>query len=95
VCVSFIDVFAQKGFKIFGNARNVKNENAGFDRWVMPLYEKAGPKFPIHSVIVVTATAVEPIVAPSYRLFPEQVTEQGLVEAACRTYGVVRREGVT
>jgi hypothetical protein len=89
VCVSFIDVFAQRGVKIFGGALNIKKENTDFGRWAGPLYEKAGPKFSIHGVIVVTATAVEPIMAPSYRLFPEQTTEQGQIQAAYRRYGVV------
>ncbi|MDR0808427.1 MAG: pyridoxamine 5'-phosphate oxidase family protein [Gemmobacter sp.] len=88
VCVSFIDIFTQKGLKVFGTAQNVEKEDAGFDRWVTPLREKAGPRFPIHSVIVVTATAVVQIVAPSYRLFPEQVTEQGMADDARRIYGV-------
>jgi predicted pyridoxine 5'-phosphate oxidase superfamily flavin-nucleotide-binding protein len=93
VCVSFIDIFAQKGIKIFGSARNIKKKNAEFEQWVKPLREKAGSKFPIHSVIVVAAAAVEPIIAPSYRLFPEETTEQNQIQAAYNTYGVSERKG--
>ncbi|MDO9158010.1 MAG: hypothetical protein Q7U45_01030, partial [Burkholderiaceae bacterium] len=46
-------------------------------------------KFPIRAAILVTVTAVEPIVAPSYRLFPSDTTEASQVASAMRTYGVV------
>jgi predicted pyridoxine 5'-phosphate oxidase superfamily flavin-nucleotide-binding protein len=92
VCVSFIDIFAQRGIKVFGNARHVMKEDADFDQWVKPLREKAGSRFPIHGVIVIAATTVESIVAPSYRLFPAQTTEQGQIQAAYDAYGVVERE---
>jgi predicted pyridoxine 5'-phosphate oxidase superfamily flavin-nucleotide-binding protein len=88
VCVSFIDVFVQKGFKVFGAARNVRRQDADFARWSAPLAAMAGPRFPIHSVIVVRASAVEPILAPSYRLHPADTTEASQVAAAMRAYGV-------
>lgn len=88
VCLSFIDVLVQKGFKVYGTAMNVGKAEPTFSYWAAPLIKKAGPRFPIHSVIVVTATAVEPIVAPSYRLYPAETTEQSQVESALRTYGV-------
>ena len=88
VCLSFIDVFAQKGFKVFGVASDVTPEAAEYFRWVEPLRMMAGNRFPIHSVFVVRATAVEPIIAPSYRLYPSETTEASQVQAALRTYGV-------
>jgi predicted pyridoxine 5'-phosphate oxidase superfamily flavin-nucleotide-binding protein len=88
VCVSFIDVFSQKGFKVLGSARNVKKSEAEFTALSVPLEEKAGSRFPLHSVLVVTATRVEAILAPSYRLYPEATTEQSQIESAMRTYGV-------
>jgi predicted pyridoxine 5'-phosphate oxidase superfamily flavin-nucleotide-binding protein len=88
VCASFIDVFAQKGFKVMGTARNVIRPEADFARWAAPLEAKAGPRFPVHSVIVVTARAVESILAPSYRLYPTETTEASQVASAMRAYGV-------
>jgi uncharacterized protein len=88
VCVSFVEVFVQKGFKVTGTARNVRPADADFAHWAAPLLAQAGPRFPIHSVLLVTATAVEPIVAPSYRLYPADTTEQAQVEGAMRSYGV-------
>jgi predicted pyridoxine 5'-phosphate oxidase superfamily flavin-nucleotide-binding protein len=88
VCVSFIDVFAQKGFKVMGTARNIPRNEPAYAEWAQSLQIKAGPRFPIHSVIVVKAQTVEPIVAPSYRLYPDTTTKQSQIEAALRTYGV-------
>lgn len=88
VCVSFIDVFVQKGFKVTGVARNVFQQDAEFARWVAPLEVKAGPRFQIHSVMVVRAKSVSAILAPSYRLYPAETTEQAQVASAMRAYGV-------
>lgn len=88
VCVGFVDVFVQKGFKVFGEARNVRRQDPEFVRWAAPLEVIAGPRFPVHSVLLVRATAIEPILAPSYRLYPAETTEQAQVASALRTYGV-------
>ncbi len=88
VCVSFIDVLVQKGFKVMGAARSIQRGDSAYAEWARPLQAKAGPRFPIHSAIVVQAQTVEPIVAPSYRLYPDTTTEQSQMEAALRTYGV-------
>lgn len=93
VCVSFVDVFVQKGFKVLGAARNVGKRDAGFANWAAPLQAMAGPRFSIHSVIVVRATAFEPILAPSYRLYAGETTEQAQVAAAMRAYGVRPADG--
>jgi len=88
VCVSFVDIFVQKGFKIRGTAHIVTPEEDAYSQWAGPLEAKAGPRFPIRAVIVVAVQAVEPIVAPSYWLYPETTTEASQIEAAHRTYGV-------
>jgi predicted pyridoxine 5'-phosphate oxidase superfamily flavin-nucleotide-binding protein len=93
VCVSFIDIFVQKGVKVFGTARNIRRQDDGFSDWAAPLQAKAGPRFPIHSVIVIRASAVEPILAPSYRLYATETTEKGQVQSAMRTYGVLPVSG--
>ncbi len=94
VCVSFIDVFAQKGYKVVGEAVNVVRSDPSFHSWAASLLSKAEPRFRLHSVIVVRAVSVEPIVAPSYRLYPNETTEEGQIASAHRTYGVVAGTGV-
>ena len=86
--MSFVDIFVQKGFKIRGTAHIVTPEEDAYSQWAGPLEAKAGPRFPIRAVIVVAVQAVEPIVAPSYWLYPETTTEASQIEAAHRTYGV-------
>lgn len=93
VCVSFIDVFVQKGFKITGTARNLGRADAGFAQWAAPLEAKAGPRFPLRSVLVVEAMAVERILAPSYRLHPDETTEESQIASAMRAYGVRPADG--
>jgi len=88
VCVSFIDVFVQKGFKIIGTAQNIARHAPDYAHWVRPLQAKAGTRFTIHSVMVVKVQSIEAILAPSYRLYPQKTTEQSQIESAMRTYGV-------
>lgn len=89
VCVSFIDVFIQKGFKVQGLARNVNKSEAEFRAWAEPLEAMAGPRFPLRSVIIVKAIKVERILAPSYRLYADETSEESQVASAMRSYGVV------
>nr|WP_298115035.1 pyridoxamine 5'-phosphate oxidase family protein [uncultured Pseudomonas sp.] len=91
ICLSFIDVFVQKGFKIIGTATELKPSVPEYSRWVDPLLAMAGDRYPIHSVFVVRAISVEPIVAPSYRLYPSETTEESQIQSALRTYGVSQR----
>ena len=88
VCVSFIDVFVQKGFKVSGVAQNIVKQDADYEKWAAPLNAMAGPRFPIRSVILIQVTACEPILAPSYQFYPLATTEQGQTASAMRAYGV-------
>jgi uncharacterized protein len=89
VCLSFIDVFVQKGYKVLGSARNIASNAPDFAHWAAPLLPLAGTRFKIHSVIVVRVDALEPIVAPSYRLYPDTTTEASQIASAMQTYGVM------
>jgi hypothetical protein len=92
VCLSFVDVFVQKGFKLQGLARIVATGDAHYSIWAGPLERMVEGKFNILSVIVVQVLTVEPILAPSYRIYPQVTTEQGQVDAAMRRYGVKPRD---
>lgn len=88
VCLSFVDVFVQKGFKLVGTAHEVQVENPAFAAWAAPLLAMVGQRFVIHSVLVIRVTSVGAIVAPSYRFLPNETSEASQIEAAMRTYGV-------
>jgi predicted pyridoxine 5'-phosphate oxidase superfamily flavin-nucleotide-binding protein len=88
VCLSFVDVFVQKGFKLLGTAREVRAADPEFATWAKPLLAMVGQRFVIHSVLVIRVTSVAPIVAPSYRFYPDETTEASQVESAMRAYKV-------
>jgi predicted pyridoxine 5'-phosphate oxidase superfamily flavin-nucleotide-binding protein len=88
VCLSFVDVFVQKGFKLKGSAHEVRAADPAFARWATPLLAMVGQRFVIQSVLVIRVTSVVTIVAPSYRFYPYETTEVSQVTSAMRTYGV-------
>lgn len=90
VCVSFIDVFAQRGYKLRGVAEMVRPADPQHSQFLAPLRQITKDAFPIRGIIKVNVTAAEPIIAPSYRLIAG-TTEQSQVAAAMRAYGVMPR----
>ena len=88
VCVSFIHVFKQKGFKLKGVASVLQPGDPAYTEKHWPLYKIAGGRFPIHSIIQVRVNSAHRILAPSYRLYPE-TTETGQIADAMKTYGVL------
>jgi uncharacterized protein len=87
VCVSFLDIFAQKGHKLFGKAFVIKPSNDEYSDAVAPLLKMVGPSFPIHAVFKIVVTQAQQILAPSYRLVPG-TTEESQRKSAYKTYGV-------
>ncbi|WP_028996816.1 pyridoxamine 5'-phosphate oxidase family protein [Azohydromonas australica] len=90
-CLSFIDVFIQKGFKVKGRAEVIDPAHPEFSKWSAPLREMTQDRFPLHSVIVLHPASVEPIVAPSYLFFAAETTEQTQIASAMTAYGVQPR----
>lgn len=88
VCVSFVDVFVQKGYKLTGTARVIGPADPDYARWAAPLVAMAGRHFTILGVIAVDVLSVEPIIAPAYRFHPAGTTEQRQVADAMRRYRV-------
>lgn len=92
VCLSFVDVWVQKGFKLLGIAHEVRDLDPAFAAWAAPLLTMVGERFVIRSVLVIRVTSVAAIVAPSYRFFPNETSETSQIEAALRSYGVRPRD---
>lgn len=88
VCVSFVNVFTQKGFKLLGEAKVIAPTDPHFAQLEPLLLQKTQGKFPIHAAIWISVNAVEPILAPSYWLFPADTTEASQTASAMLTYGV-------
>jgi len=87
VCVSFVDVFVQKGYKLKGTAKLIRPQDARYPDLEPPLLQITKGLFPIRSIIAIQVSTVAPIVAPSYRLIAG-TTETSQIEGAMRTYGI-------
>lgn len=87
VCVSFVDVFVQKGFKIKGIAILIDRNYASFKEKTKLLTDLFTDNFPIKTLIEIKVTKVDIIQTPSYFLYPD-TTEQSQIESAMKTYKV-------
>ena len=85
VAVSFVDILKQKGFQLKGSAQIISKRDESFEEFLRPLFELAGPKYPIQSVIKIKVENTKPIIAPNYILFPE-TTEEEQIQSAIQTY---------
>lgn len=88
VCVSILDVFVQKGFKFYGEARILERQHLNFPSRAATLLALAEPMFKIQSLIEVKVTQIKSIVAPSYFLYPDTTTEASQIASALRTYRI-------
>lgn len=87
VCLSFINIFKQKGYKVKGTARIIEKDSDDYQTKESLLRTLGGEQFEIKSIIEVLVHSVAPVVAPSYLYFPE-TTENSQVQQAMDTYGV-------
>jgi uncharacterized protein len=90
VCVSFVDVFVQKGFKIKGEAVFIDEKHLDFEDRKRVITSIYSDKFPINGIIEIEIKKIETIKAPSYILFPE-ITEEQQIDSAMKTYKVIKQ----
>lgn len=86
VCVSILDIYVQKGFKMKGRARIITLDDKDFEVKSILLKSNFTDKFSFKSIIEVTIDRIERIMAPSYHLFPDETTEESQVTSALETY---------
>ena len=91
VCVSYIDVFVQKGFKVCGTAEIIHPSDEQYHKYEEPLFAITRGIFPIQSIIAARIETIEPIIAPSYCLVPG-TSEVSQTASAMATYGVVAKQ---
>lgn len=87
VCISFIDVFVQKGFQLKGNAEIITQKDSEFEKLSKPLLAITNGKYPFSSLTKIKISSSKPIVAPSFKLFPEKSDELRLKQSY-KNYGV-------
>jgi predicted pyridoxine 5'-phosphate oxidase superfamily flavin-nucleotide-binding protein len=88
VCLCFVDVFVQKGFKLKGRARNVMPTHQDFRALLTPLESMTQGRFVIRSIILMNVTSLEPVWAPSYQFYGHEVSEATQRASAMTAYGV-------
>lgn len=91
-CVSFIDIFRERGFKIVGTATIIEPAEEDFAIVGADLLRMAGENFAVRHVISIKIDHISRIWAPSYRIFPDR-TEEERMQIAYGTYGVVPARG--
>ena len=87
VCLSFIDVFVQKGFQLKGTAEIVTKEDTSYPHMRSLLEEMLQGQYPYKTITRVRVAKVKKIIAPRYFLYPE-TTEEDQIRSAKKTYGV-------
>lgn len=87
VCLSFINVFKQKGFKVKGTAKIIEPNSSDYATKESVIRTLGGEQFIIKSIIEVQVKSISPVLAPSYSLFPG-TTENSQIQQAMNTYGV-------
>jgi len=86
VCVSFVEIFIQKGFQIKGTASIVRPANRDFKAMEGKLLEMTGGNFPFATITAIEVESVKPIIAPRYLLYSE-TTEEAQIDSAKKAYG--------
>ena len=86
VCISFIDIFIQKGFQVKGKAKIVEKTDAKFPEMEKILTEMTSGNIPFSTITEISIKLVKPIIAPKYVLFPK-TTEKEQIESAKKLYG--------
>ena len=87
VCVSFINIFKQRGFKLKGTASYLSLNDSNYQKYAEVLSPIIGDAFPIQGIIVVQVSKSEPIIAPSYYLVSGTTVESQIAQAR-KTYGI-------
>lgn len=87
LCVSFLDIFVQKGYQLYGTATIVEKGDIEFDLLAVDLLKMTQGLYPFNSIFKILAERVKPIVAPRYWTYPD-TTEEEQILSAYKTYGI-------
>lgn len=87
VCVSFIDIFIQKGFQIKGKAEIILKTDKEFGQMERILIKMTEGQFPFSTITKIRTEQIKPIIAPRYLIYPE-TTEREQIKSAKKSYGV-------
>ena len=88
VCVSFVEVFVQKGYKLVGQAEIISKSAPNFKVEAAKILAMAGDAFPVLALLKIKVLKTAPILAPSYLMYPETATEESRIQGAMEAYKV-------
>lgn len=91
VCVSFIDILVQKGYKLKGIAKIIEKTDATYAHKCKILTGRYTDLFPFVSIIEINITKIDPILAPSYVFFPD-TQEADQIESAIKAYFPISKD---
>ncbi|MBQ4809776.1 pyridoxamine 5'-phosphate oxidase family protein [Pseudoalteromonas luteoviolacea] len=87
VCVSLIDVFEQRGFKLKGTAEVIEPNSDIGEEYLRSIRTIADESYPVKNIFVIKIESKSKIMAPSYFLFPD-TTPDSQIKNALTTYQV-------
>lgn len=89
VCLSFVDILIQKGYKLYGIAKEINKPSADFENMSKKLDKVMnGAPFSIISIIHITISSSKSILAPSYQFFPDTTSEEQQIQNAIKAYNL-------
>ncbi len=87
VCLSLIDIFVQKGCKIYAEAVIVDPSSDSYIAYKTELEQMTNGDYPIKNIFRLKVIKVQNILAPSYSIKPNESVEEK-IEKAMQYYGV-------
>lgn len=87
ISLSFVDVFIQKGYQLYGKAAIIDEKNNLYRQYHDIICELYTDAFPIASFFEIKIESVRPILAPSYLLYPD-TSEETQINQAKKIYGL-------
>jgi len=87
VCISFIDVLTQKGWKVKGTARICESSDPRAEAYFAILETMTKGMYPFKHVFEITPIKCAEITAPSYHYYPE-ITDADRIANAKKAYGM-------
>lgn len=91
VCLSFINIFKQKGYKVKGEANVYSSGEEFYKKHGTEIIKLAGDKFVVKNLIVIDAKEISEVLAPSYVFYPK-TTVKDQIDSALDRYGVLPKD---
>ncbi len=91
VCVSFIDVFEERGFKVKAQAAVIESADAQWATYHPILHAMTGGRLNIRNIFALTVQSVSKIVSPSYAFYADTTTVEQQMQNALQLYGVTKQ----